>query len=72
MSKAILCADASVPFYIECGCCGHFHPKGFYGDCRNDAYRFTSDQLDEKHGGREGWDYLSEEDQLRAEDDDGA
>jgi hypothetical protein len=25
----------------ECGSCGQFHPKGFDGDCRDDANRLT-------------------------------
>lgn len=27
----------------ECGSCGQFHPKGFSGDCRDDANRFPVD-----------------------------
>ncbi|RWE37431.1 hypothetical protein [Mesorhizobium sp.] len=55
--------------YVECGCCGHFHLPEFFGDCRDNANRFNHMQLDEKHGSK-GWDYLSEEDQLQAEESD--
>ena len=27
--------------YFECGCCGAFHRTDYYGDCRNDAERFS-------------------------------
>lgn len=26
--------------YFECGQCGSYHPASFYGDCREDAWRF--------------------------------
>lgn len=32
--------------YYECGCCGHYHREDFVGDCRNDAERFTLDDLE--------------------------
>lgn len=32
--------------YLEldeaCGCCGGYHPKGWAGDCRDDAHRLSS------------------------------
>ena len=28
---------------IPCGCCDQYHPKGFDGDCRDDANRFSVD-----------------------------
>lgn len=37
-------------WYSECGCCGHYHPVEFTGDCRSDAHHFTADQLESKHG----------------------
>ena len=33
--------------YIECGCCGHYHRDDYFGECRDDAERFTLDQLPE-------------------------
>lgn len=33
---------------IECGCCGHYHRKDYYGDCRNDRERFILDFNDEE------------------------
>lgn len=26
--------------FVECGCCGCFHPTDFAGDCREDDERF--------------------------------
>ncbi len=26
-----------IKVYVECGCCGAYHPEDYYGDCRNDA-----------------------------------
>lgn len=37
------------PHYTECGCCGYWHLATYFGDCRNDAERFTLDQLDAIH-----------------------
>jgi hypothetical protein len=42
------------PIYAACGCCGHYHRVTYWGDCRNDAERFTADALDRKHG-ENGW-----------------
>lgn len=36
-------------FYL-CGCCEHYHPVTWDGDCRDDNNRYTTDQLDEKFG----------------------
>ena len=33
--------------FIECGCCGHFHPIEFQGDCRDDSNRFNFMDLEE-------------------------
>jgi hypothetical protein len=57
-----------MPQYVECGSCGGFHRSDYWGDCRNDAERFTAEDLDTKHGPN-NWDYLSIEDQMRAESD---
>jgi len=27
---------------VECDCCSCYHPKDFWGDCRDDANRFAS------------------------------
>ena len=27
----------------ECGCCGQWHRKDFFGDCRNDEERYIDD-----------------------------
>ena len=32
--------------YLECGCCEHYHREDYYGDCRNDAERFTLNDLE--------------------------
>jgi len=40
--------------YIVCSTCDHFHRPDYFGECGNSAERFTSQQLDEKHG-ENGW-----------------
>jgi len=30
---------------IECGLCGSWHPIDYYGDCRDDDYRYHPDDL---------------------------
>lgn len=42
--------DPKPPQFYDCGICGHYHPINWDGDCRDDANRFTTDQLDEKYG----------------------
>lgn len=42
------------PRFYLCGGCDHNHHEGFTGDCREDAQRFTDQQLDEIHG-VDGW-----------------
>ena len=32
--------------YLECGCCEHYHQEDFFGDCRNDAERFSLEDLE--------------------------
>jgi len=44
----------SLPQYYFCGCCNSYHRNNFNGDCRNDAERFDSDQLNQLHGSF-GW-----------------
>lgn len=36
--------------FYECGCCGQCHPTAWNGDCRDDASRFTLQQLEAAHG----------------------
>lgn len=33
--------------YEFCGCCGHYHPADWWGDCRDDSKRFTRDELEQ-------------------------
>lgn len=40
--------------WVECGSCGHFHRIDFFGDCRQDDERFTTDQLEAMPGFDEG------------------
>lgn len=35
----------SMRIFEECGCCGCYHPEGFYGDCRDDANRYGPGDL---------------------------
>jgi hypothetical protein len=39
--------DHQFKFY-ECGICSYYHSALWDGDCREDAARFTVEQLDEK------------------------
>ena len=39
--------------YVECGCCGHYHRREWFGDCRDDAQRFAGSDLEDQHG--DGW-----------------
>jgi hypothetical protein len=32
-----------MPRIVECGCCGSYHRAEYFGDCRNDAERFASE-----------------------------
>lgn len=43
--------------FYECGCCEYLHPVAWDGDCRDDANRFSLDQLDDKYG-YDGWEEL--------------
>lgn len=52
-------APPALPGYFDCGGCGHYHRKGWAGDCRDDAERFTAQALDDKHG-PEGWEEVPE------------
>jgi hypothetical protein len=45
------------PAYVDCGCCGAYHPAWFNGDCRNDLYRIADP--DELHG-PDGWDEVED------------
>jgi len=38
------------PQFYECGICGALHPANWNGDCRDDANRFHTEQLDAKYG----------------------
>jgi len=39
-----------LPSYYRCGICECFHPIAWNGDCRDDANRFSADELDAKYG----------------------
>lgn len=58
------------PLFVECGCCGHFHSRETPGsiDCRNDAFRFSAEELD-AHYGENGWKCLTVEDLEHMEDE---
>jgi hypothetical protein len=49
--------------YIECGCCGQYHRIDYYGDCRNDAERFTFEDIPETDN------ILTLEEQMENEDE---
>jgi hypothetical protein len=52
--------------YAECGCCGHWHRESYRGDCRNDAERLDTSQLEDRYGESLFWDKLA----IPLEDDD--
>lgn len=43
--------------FYDCGICGHWHPLEWSGDCREDANRFTTADLD-RHWGLDNWDEM--------------
>jgi hypothetical protein len=46
----------SLPRYYECCICGHYHPRDWNGDCRDDAHRFTLQEIESVYGLEgEGW-----------------
>jgi hypothetical protein len=36
--------------FVLCGCCEHYHQEKYFGDCRNDAERFTFYELEDFYG----------------------
>ena len=34
--------EQGTPMLEECGCCGEYHPVGYRGECRDDAWRFAT------------------------------
>ncbi len=36
--------------FVECGCCGGYHAPDYTGDCRDDAHRYTPEQMEAWHG----------------------
>lgn len=40
----------SKPKFYRCGICDCYHAIDWDGDCREDAARFTPDELDAKYG----------------------
>jgi hypothetical protein len=49
-------ADKRPKFFL-CRGCDRWHPLGFGGDCRDDAMRFSSNQLDDlfPDANKDGW-----------------
>jgi len=45
------------PVFLECGCCGCYHPLRWHGDCRDDNNRFGAIELDDKYG-EDGWEEI--------------
>jgi hypothetical protein len=50
--------DPQPPQFYDCGCCGHYHPVNWDGDCRDDENRFAADELDERYGS--DWEEVSQ------------
>lgn len=59
MKEAMLGVELT---FEQCGCCGLLHHRTYMGDCRDDASRFTHDQLD-KRWGVDGWREITLEEQ---------
>ena len=52
--------------FYACDICGAWHPAEWNGDCRDDANRFSTYDLDDKYGPwPDGWEIVS---QPRTED----
>lgn len=47
--------------FYYCGGCGHWHPPEFMGDCRDDANRFTTSELEDRYG-QDGFEPVNPED----------
>ena len=62
--------DWVLPTFFECGQCGHWHSTGLAWnvDCRDDAHRFTLEDLD-AHYGVAGWNEVPLEDEIEGEDE---
>lgn len=58
--------ESGKPVFIECGCCGGYHPENFHGECRDNDNRFAPDKLDEKYGS-EVWEEISLDEQMENE-----
>lgn len=55
MTLEPMTAAKAVEIY-DCGICGHYHRAAWNGDCREDAERFTLDQIEERFGSEGvGW-----------------
>jgi hypothetical protein len=52
--------NVKAQFYY-CGGCGHWHPPEFMGDCRDDANRFTTSELEDRYGS-DGFEPVNPED----------
>lgn len=53
--------------YYECGICGHVHPWNWNGDCREDANRFSLNDLDDRFS-EDGYELRSMEDRTAADE----
>jgi hypothetical protein len=50
LAKSSLEGSIDMPKFYECEICGHCHPWEWNGDCRDDANRFTNEQLEAQYG----------------------
>jgi hypothetical protein len=52
MTKKKVWPLQSRPTFIECGQCGHWHSQDLPGsvDCRDDAHRFSTTDLENRYG----------------------
>jgi hypothetical protein len=51
--------------FYECDICGHIHHWDWNGDCRDDANRFTLEQIEKQYGDK--FELLTMDDRLDAD-----
>jgi hypothetical protein len=42
--------NTEMKHFYECGICGAWHDNDWHGDCREDAARFTLEEIEAEHG----------------------
>ncbi len=42
--------EGGLPLFYECGICDHIHVPGYSGDCRDNAHRFATGDIEDELG----------------------